>query len=175
LLSPEIKPATFNNSNSVFHSKSCFIGNKSFIGFQAIVHDSVIGSHCYSGIGAIVVGVEIPDGRYVPHGIVVDSLDKVEKRPLVTDAHLNFNEDYSTLIEEKGNIIKYLNEIEEVLDITLLNEGKFDIYIKNNMIVKLNIDMYIDSRLHDYWEIDVEKIILLFFLVFLKKMIYIYI
>ena len=33
--------------------------------------------------------------------------------------HLNFNEDYSTLIEEKGNIIKYLNE------------GKFDIYIKH--------------------------------------------
>ena len=36
----------------------CFIGNNSFIGFQAIVHDSVIGSHCYIGIGAIVVGLK---------------------------------------------------------------------------------------------------------------------
>ncbi len=71
----------------------CYIGNKSFIGFQAIVHDSVIGSHCYIGIGAIVVGVEIPEGRYVPHGMVVDKLDKVEMLPLVTDEHMNFNED----------------------------------------------------------------------------------
>ena len=83
----------------------CFIGNKSFIGFQAIVHDSVIGSHCYIGIGAIVVGVEIPDGRYVPHGIVVDSLDKVEKLPLVTDAHLNFNEDVVDV--NKGLVAAY--------------------------------------------------------------------
>lgn len=71
----------------------CFIGDKSFIGFQAIVHDSIIGSHCYLGIGSIVVGVEIPEGRYVPHGMVVDSLDKVDSLPQVTDAHLNFNED----------------------------------------------------------------------------------
>jgi len=92
--------------------------------------------------------------EFIKDYIKSDSLESDRKY-----IHLNFNEDYSTLIEEKGNIIKYLNKIEEVLDITFLNEGKFDIYIKNNMIVKLNIDMYIDSRLHDYWEIDVEKII----------------
>jgi hypothetical protein len=64
-----------------------------------------------------------------------------------------------------------LNKIEEVLDITFLNEGKFDIYIKkNNMIVKLNID----SRLHDYWEIDVEKNNKMIFWYFEKKLIYIY-
>ena len=64
-----------------------------------------------------------------------------------------------------------LNKIEEVLDITFLNEGKFDIYIKkNNMIVKLNID----SRLHDYWEIDVEKNNKMIFWYFEKKLIYIF-
>ena len=83
----------------------CFIGNKSFIGFQAIVHDSVIGSHCYIGIGAIVVSVEIPDGRYVPHGMVVDSMDKVELLPLVTDAHMNFNEDVVDV--NKGLVAAY--------------------------------------------------------------------
>ncbi len=81
----------------------CFIGNNSFIGFQAIVHDSVIGSHCYIGIGAIVVGVEIPEGRYVPHGMVVDSYDKVELLPKVTDAHLHFNDD---VVEVNKGLVK---------------------------------------------------------------------
>lgn len=81
----------------------CFIGNNSFIGFQAIVHDSVIASHCYIGIGAIVVGVEIPEGRYVPHGMVVDSYDKVELLPKVTDAHLHFNDD---VVEVNKGLVK---------------------------------------------------------------------
>lgn len=71
----------------------CFIGDDSFVGFQAVVHDSIVGSRCYIGIGAIVVGVEIPDGRYVPHGVVVDHIDKVEALPLVSDAQMHFNED----------------------------------------------------------------------------------
>jgi len=71
----------------------CFIGDNSFIGFKAVVHDSIVGSHCYIGIGAVVVGVEIPDGRYVPHGAVVDTADKVDALPRVTDAHKHFNED----------------------------------------------------------------------------------
>ncbi|BBH53542.1 SulP family inorganic anion transporter [Fluviispira sanaruensis] len=83
----------------------CFIGDNSFIGFQAIVHDSIIGSHCYIGIGAIVVGVEIPTGRYVPHGMVVDSLDKVDLLPQVTDAHMNFNEDVVDV--NKGLVAAY--------------------------------------------------------------------
>lgn len=83
----------------------CYIGNNSFVGFQAIVHDSIVGSHCYIGIGSIVVGVEIPEGRYVPHGMVVDSYDKVELLPKVTDAHLNFNEDVVDV--NKGLVIAY--------------------------------------------------------------------
>ncbi|MBP6217434.1 MAG: hypothetical protein KA436_02480 [Oligoflexales bacterium] len=71
----------------------CYIGDNSFIGFQAIVHDSVVGRHCYIGIGAIVVGVEIPDERYVPHGAVIDKLEKVEALARVSDAHTHFNED----------------------------------------------------------------------------------
>lgn len=71
----------------------CYIGDNSFVGFKAIVHDAVVGSHCFIGIGAIVVGVEIPDGRYVPHGMLVDSADKVDALPRVTDEHLHFNED----------------------------------------------------------------------------------
>jgi SulP family sulfate permease len=71
----------------------CYIGDDTFVGFKAVVHDSVVGSHCYIGIGAVVVGVEIPDGRFVPHGRIVDSADAVAQLPLVSDAHREFNED----------------------------------------------------------------------------------
>ncbi|MBU8899130.1 hypothetical protein KRR26_26300 [Corallococcus sp. M34] len=71
----------------------CFIGDDTFVGFKAVVHDSVVGSHCYIGIGAVVVGVEIPDGRFVPHGMIVDTAEKAEKLPLVSASHLEFNED----------------------------------------------------------------------------------
>ena len=62
--------------NALVHGP-CYIGNHTFIGFKAVVHDSVIGAHCYIGIGAIVVGVEIPDGKFVPHGAIIDSADAV--------------------------------------------------------------------------------------------------
>jgi SulP family sulfate permease len=71
----------------------CYIGDDTFVGFKAVVHDSVVGSHCFVGIGAVVVGVEIPDGRFVPHGRIVDSADAVDALPLVSEAHKEFNED----------------------------------------------------------------------------------
>ncbi len=38
----------------------CYVGDHSFVGFKAVVHDSVVGPRCFIGIGAVVVGVEIP-------------------------------------------------------------------------------------------------------------------
>lgn len=71
----------------------CYIGDETFVGFKAVVHDSIVGSHCFIGIGAVVVGVEIPDGRFVPHGRIVDSADAVDALPLVSEVHKEFNED----------------------------------------------------------------------------------
>jgi SulP family sulfate permease len=71
----------------------CYIGDDTFIGFKAIVHDSVVGARCFIGMGAIVVGVEIPDDRFVPHGTLVDSADEVAKLRLVSEAQREFNED----------------------------------------------------------------------------------
>ncbi len=71
----------------------CYIGDETFVGFKAVVHDSIVGAHCFVGIGAVVVGVEIPDGRFVPHGRIVDSADVVDSLPLVSEAHKEFNED----------------------------------------------------------------------------------
>jgi len=69
------------------------IGAKSFIGFKAIVHDSIIGEGCFIGLGAVVVGVEIPPKKRVPNGWIVDSPEKVRELPDVEHAHAHFNED----------------------------------------------------------------------------------
>ncbi|MBX3186836.1 MAG: hypothetical protein KF819_07470 [Labilithrix sp.] len=71
----------------------CYIGDETFVGFKAVVHDSVVGAHCFVGIGAVVVGVEVPDGRFVPHGRIVDSADAVDGLPLVSEMQKEFNED----------------------------------------------------------------------------------
>lgn len=71
----------------------CYIGDDTFVGFKAVVHDAIVGSHCFIGIGAVVVGVELPDGTHVPHGTIVDTADAVERLPRVTDTHTEFNED----------------------------------------------------------------------------------
>lgn len=71
----------------------CFIGDDTFIGFKAVVHDSVVGRGCFIGIGAVVVGVTVPDGRFVPHGSIIDTIDKVDQLPAVSDAQHHFNED----------------------------------------------------------------------------------
>lgn len=71
----------------------CYIGDDTFVGFKAVVHDSVVGARCFIGIGAVVVGVEVPDDRFVPHGRVVDSADAVDALPHVSHAQSEFNED----------------------------------------------------------------------------------
>jgi SulP family sulfate permease len=40
-----------------------------------------------------VVGVTVPDGRFVPHGSIIDSMDKVDALPMVSDAQHHFNAD----------------------------------------------------------------------------------
>jgi SulP family sulfate permease len=69
------------------------IGDRTFVGFKAIVHDSIIGEGCFIGHNALVVGVEIPPGKAVPSGWVVDSPEKVKQLPPAQDAHAHFNED----------------------------------------------------------------------------------
>lgn len=71
----------------------CFVGDDTFIGFKAVVHDSIVGPHCFVGIGAIVVGVEVPAGKFVPHGSIVDSPEAVAALPDVSAAQRAFNED----------------------------------------------------------------------------------
>lgn len=61
----------------------CYIGDRCFVGFKATVHDAVIGEGCVIGLGAVVIGVSIPPGRYVSHNIVVDDQVKADGLPPV--------------------------------------------------------------------------------------------
>lgn len=78
--------------DALVHGPS-YIGDDTFIGFKAVVHDSVVGSDCSIGIGAVVVGVQVADGRSVPAGTVVDTQAKADALPAATDAQHHFNED----------------------------------------------------------------------------------
>jgi SulP family sulfate permease len=71
----------------------CYVGDDTFIGFKAVVHDAVVGKGCFLGIASVVVGVEVPDGRFVPPGTIVDSKEKANALPPVEEAHKHFNED----------------------------------------------------------------------------------
>ncbi len=86
----------------------CFVGDNSFVGFKAVVHDSIVGKGCYIGIGAVVVGVEIPDEKYIPHGAIIDSQEKVRLLGKVTAMHQHFNED---VVEVNKGLIEAYQEL----------------------------------------------------------------
>lgn len=62
----------------------CYIGDRCFVGFNATVHDAVVGEGCVIGLGAVVVGVTLPPRRYVRHNIVVDRQEDANALPEVT-------------------------------------------------------------------------------------------
>jgi SulP family sulfate permease len=78
--------------DALVHGPS-YVGDDTFIGFKAVVHDTVLGAHCSVGIAAVVVGVEVPDGRFVPPGSIIDTQSKADALPPATAAHAHFNED----------------------------------------------------------------------------------
>lgn len=78
--------------DALVHGPS-YIGDDTFIGFKAVVHDSIVGSGCSIGIASVVVGVQIADGRAVPAGMVCDTQAKADALPMATDAQHHFNED----------------------------------------------------------------------------------
>ncbi len=85
------------------------IGAKTFIGFKAIVHDAIIGEGCFIGLGAVVVGVEIPPRKRVPNGWIVDSPEKVKELPDVEHAHAHFNEDVVQV--NRGLVVAYARNV----------------------------------------------------------------
>ena len=66
------------------------IGSRAFVGFNSIIKDSKIGDGAYIGIASKVIGIDIPAGKSVLPGSIIDSPDDIEKLRPVDEAQIEF-------------------------------------------------------------------------------------
>jgi carbon dioxide concentrating mechanism protein CcmM len=69
---------------SLIHGPA-YIGDDCFIGFRSTVFNARIGSGCIVMMHALVQDVEIPPGKYVPSGAVINSQQQADRLPDVED------------------------------------------------------------------------------------------
>ncbi len=82
-----------------------FIGSNSFVGMGALIFWAKIGMHCVIEPGALVINVEIPDGRFVPAGLSVTNQKIVQSLPVVTSRY-RFQSINKEMLEENGEIVR---------------------------------------------------------------------
>jgi len=63
------------------------VGNNVFVGMQALVFKAVIGNRCVIEPGAKVLGVKVPDDRYVPMGTILNKQADADNLPRITEAY----------------------------------------------------------------------------------------
>jgi carbonic anhydrase/acetyltransferase-like protein (isoleucine patch superfamily) len=63
------------------------VGDDTFVGMQSLIFRARIGRHCVLEPRALVTGVSVPDGRYVPAGAVVRSQADADALPSITDTY----------------------------------------------------------------------------------------
>ena len=69
----------------------CIIGNNTFVGFNAIVFNSIVEDGCYIDLAAIVTdGVRIPANRYVPAGAIINTQEKANALAMVSESNEDF-------------------------------------------------------------------------------------
>lgn len=59
------------------------VSDDAYIGMQALVFKSRVGAGCVLEPRAAVIGVSVPDGHYVPAGMVVTSQEQADKLPAI--------------------------------------------------------------------------------------------
>ncbi|MCX8123638.1 MAG: carbonic anhydrase [Spirochaetes bacterium] len=64
-----------------------YVGDSSFIGMQSLVFRAKVGKGCVLEPRSLVMGVTIPDGRYVPAGSVIKTQNDADKLPVIDDAY----------------------------------------------------------------------------------------
>lgn len=83
------------------------IDKKTFVGFRATVHNSIVGRNCFIDKHALVDGVTLPDDTYVPKGAIIDSQEDVKRLFKVTDDHNHFNKE---VVDFNKDIIAHYKE-----------------------------------------------------------------
>jgi carbonic anhydrase len=61
------------------------VGDDTFVGMKTLVFKAAVGKGCVIEPGCILMGVSVPDGRYVPAGTVLNSQEKANSLPTITD------------------------------------------------------------------------------------------
>lgn len=61
------------------------VGDNTFVGMQALIFKARVGKNCVLEPRALLLGVTVPDGRYVPTGMVVTKQADANNLPEITD------------------------------------------------------------------------------------------
>lgn len=61
------------------------VGDDTFVGMKSLIFKASVGKGCVIEPGCIVLGISVPDGRYVPAGTVLNSQEKADRLPAITD------------------------------------------------------------------------------------------
>jgi carbonic anhydrase/acetyltransferase-like protein (isoleucine patch superfamily) len=85
-----------------------WIGDDSFVGFNAVVHASNLGAKCFVGHLALVIGVNLKQGSFAPPGSVIDSQEKADSLGPIPDDLKDFNEEVVKVNQEfaRGYLLK---------------------------------------------------------------------
>jgi carbonic anhydrase/acetyltransferase-like protein (isoleucine patch superfamily) len=69
----------------------CIVENNTFVGFNVIIFNSIVGYGSYIDLGSIVTnGVRIPANSYVPVGAIIDTQEKADALKKVSEDNENF-------------------------------------------------------------------------------------
>jgi carbonic anhydrase len=63
------------------------VGDDTFVGMKTLVFRARVGKKCVIEPGCNIVGVTVPDGRYVPAGTTLNDQAKADALPAITDAY----------------------------------------------------------------------------------------
>jgi carbonic anhydrase/acetyltransferase-like protein (isoleucine patch superfamily) len=63
------------------------IGCDTFIGMQALVFRATVGKNCVIEPKALVMGVNVPDGRYVPAGALITTQVAADNLPAIGEEY----------------------------------------------------------------------------------------
>ncbi|MBW2599117.1 MAG: carbonic anhydrase [Deltaproteobacteria bacterium] len=60
------------------------VGNDTFVGMKTLVFKSLVGSGCVIEPGCLLMGVNVPDHRYIPAGSIIKTQEDADTLPEIT-------------------------------------------------------------------------------------------
>ena len=72
------------------HGPAC-IGADTFVGMQSLIFKAIVGENCIIEPKALIMGVEISDGRYVPAGALITTQAEADELPVIAPKYLPKN------------------------------------------------------------------------------------